>query len=148
MGTGGGQTPVNPPNNPPGTPQDIPPVNRDGPTRDPIYVTVDGVQEELKAYSADRDTLYDYFVSECTRLRSATTLYDASFRNAQGHLLQARNGWKYVEIMDSNGNVTGTRPLTIAECASDKLYKRQAACDNPSVTYANRDHVCPTNRNW
>ncbi len=118
--------------------------------RDPIYVTYDGQQYEAKAFSAERGTLWDYFESECTRLRSVSDPYrDYSLRDADGRLIQARNGWKYVYVQNSQGDITGTRAMTISECTSNKLYQRQQFCE----VYADRQgpneqKICPTYRTW
>ena len=127
-----------------------------GKVRDAVYVTytnADGEDEtvEAKAYSADSETLYDYFVSECTALRSATTLRDYSWNNADGRQMMSRNGWKWVEVQNANGDVTGTRPMTISECASNKLYQRQQFCENYTtgqLAPSNEDNVCPDDRSW
>ncbi len=120
------------------------------PPRAALYVTYDGQQYEAKAYSAERDTLWDYFESECTRLRSVSDPYrDYSLRDADGRLIQARNGWKYVYVQNSQGDITGTRAMTISECTSNKLYQRQQFCE----VYADRQgpneqNICPTYRTW
>ena len=120
------------------------------PPRGPLYVTYDGQQYEAKAFSAERGTLWDYFESECTRLRSVSDPYrDYSLRDADGRLIQARNGWKYVYVQNSQGDITGTRAMTISECTSNKLYQRQSFCE----TYADRQgpneqKICPTYRTW
>ena len=118
--------------------------------RDPIYVTYDGESVEAKAFSAERDTLWDYFESECTRLRSVSDPYrDYSLFDADGRRIQASNGWKWVYVQNSQGDVTGSTPMTVSQCASLKLYQRQAFCDQ----YANRQgpneqKICPTYRTW
>ena len=124
-----------------------------GTVRDAVYVTEDsGVVSEIKAYSADRETLYEYFESECRRLRSVSDPYrDYSVRDADGHLIQAKNGWKQVYVVDGNGNVTRTRAMTIGECAGNKMYQRQAFCNNYTVGQlapTNKDNVCPDDRSW
>ena len=122
------------------------------PPRDPIYVTYDGQQYEVKAYSAHRSTLWDYFESECTRLRSVSDPYrDYSLWDADGRRIQASNGWKYVYVQNSQGDVTGTRPMYISECASNKVYQRQAFCNNYTtgqLAPSNEDNVCPDYRTW
>ena len=120
------------------------------PPRDPITVTYDGETVEAKAFSAERDTLWDYFESECTRLRSVSDPYrDYSLFDADGRRIQASNGWKWVYVQNSQGDVTGSTPMTVSQCASLKLYQRQAFCDQ----YANRQgpneqKLCPTYRTW
>ena len=121
-----------------------------GTVRAPITYTENGVTREVTAFSADRLTLWDYFESECTRLRSVSDPYrDYSLRDADGHLIQARNGWKYVYVQNSQGDVTGTRSMTISECASNKLYQRQSFCAHYADRQGpNRENICPTNRAW
>ena len=121
-----------------------------GTVRAPITYTENGVTREVTAFSADRLTLWDYFESECTRLRSVSDPYrDYSLRDADGHLIQARNGWKYVYVQNSQGDVTGTRSMTISECASNKLYQRQSFCAQYADRQGpNRENICPTNRAW
>ncbi len=124
-----------------------------GKVRDAVYITADnGEVSELKAYSADRETLWDYFESECRRLRSVSDPYrDYSLFDADGRRIQASNGWKYVYVQNSQGDVTGTRAMYISECASNKVYQRQAFCNNYTVGQlapSNEDNVCPDDRSW
>ena len=124
-----------------------------GNVRDAVYVTADnGEVSEVGAYSADRETLWDYFESQCTHLRSVSDPYrDYSLFNADGRRIQARNGWKWVEVQNAAGDVTHTRAMTINECASNALYQRQAFCNNYTVGQlapSNRDNVCPADRSW
>ncbi len=125
---------------PPGVPQ----------PRAPITYTEDGETREVGVFSADRDTLYSYFVSECTHQRSVpSALRDYSWFNADGHRMMARNGWRWVEVQNANGDVTHTRPMTISECASLKMYHRQAFCAQYADDQGpNEQKICPTNRNW
>ena len=118
--------------------------------RDPIYVTYDGQQYEAKAFSAERDTLWDYFESECTRLRSVSDPYrDYSLFDADGRRIQASNGWKYVYVQNSQGDVTGTRAMSIRECTSNKLYQRQQFCEQYADRQGpNEQKICPTYRTW
>ena len=124
-----------------------------GKVRDAVYVTADnGEVTEIGAYSADRETLWDYYVSQCTHLRSVSDPYrDYSLFNADGRRIQAQNGWKWVEVQNAAGDVTGTRPMTINECAGNAVYQRQAFCNNYSVGQlapSNEDNVCPDDRSW
>ena len=126
------------------------------PYRDPITVTytnADGEEEtvENRAASADRDTLWQYFYDSCKLQRSSTTLRDYSWRNADGHLMQAKNGWKYVEVQDDDGNVVRTRPQTETECANHGMYLRQQNCANEDWLSWNphlHEGTCPGNRTW
>ena len=122
-----------------------------GPVRGAITYTEGGETVEVQAYSADRDTLYNFFVQSCTRVRSATSLHDYSWFNADGLRMMARNGWKYVEVQNANGDVTGTRPMTISECANHGMYQRRAFCENYTtgqLAVGNEDNVCPDDRSW
>ena len=124
-----------------------------GKVRDAVYVTADnGEVTEIGAYSADRETLWDYYVSQCTHLRSVSDPYrDYSLFNADGRRIQAQNGWKWVEVQNAAGDVTGTRPMTINECTGNAVYQRQAFCNNYSVGQlapSNEDNVCPDDRSW
>ena len=126
------------------------------PPRDPIivsYTNAQGTPEsvENRAASAERDTLWDYFYDACQSQRSGTTVHDYSWRNADGHLMQARNGWKYVEVQNARGDVTHTRPQTLNECASHGMYLRQRTCANEDWRDRNPhllDSWCPTYRTW
>ncbi len=126
------------------------------PPRAPITVTytnANGEEEtvEIRAASAERDTLYSFFYDSCSLQRSATTLRDYSWRNADGHLMQAKNGWKYVEVQNSKGEVTGTRRQTLDECASHGMYLRQQNCANEDWRDRNPhllNSSCPTYRTW
>ncbi len=132
----------------------IDPLSQD--PRDPITVTytnANGIEEtvEIRAASAYRDTLYSFFYDSCSLQRSATTLRDYSWRNADGHLMQAKNGWKYVEVQNARGEVTGTRRQTLDECASHGMYVRQQQCSNSDWRDRNPhllDSWCPTYRTW
>ena len=127
-----------------------------GRVRDPIivrYTNAQGEEEtvENRAASADRDTLWQYFYDSCKLQRSSTTLRDYSWRNADGHLMQARNGWKYVEVQDDEGNVVRTRAQTLNECANHGMYLRQQNCANEDWLSWNphlHDGTCPANRTW
>ena len=132
-------------------PPDTPGTNPGtGLPRAPITYTEDGVTREVTVFSADSDTLYSYFVSECTHQRSVpSTLRDYSWFNADGLRMAARNGWKWVEVQNANGDVTHTRPMTVSECASLKLYQRQAFCAQYADDQGpNEQKICPTNRTW
>ena len=127
-----------------------------GKVRDAVYVTytnAEGEEEtvENRAASADRETLWDYFYDSCQSQRSSTTLRDYSWFNADGHRMQARNGWKWVEVQNANGDVTRTRPQTLTECASHGMYLRQQNCANAEWLRRNphlHEGTCPTNRTW
>ncbi len=139
------KTPAPPPKSP-DSPQDTTRTT----VRAPITYTEDGETREVTVFSADRDTLYSYFVSECTHQRSVpSALRDYSWFNADGHRMAARNGWKWVEVQNANGEVTHTRPMTISECASLKMYHRQAFCAQYADDQGpNEQKICPTNRTW
>ena len=121
-----------------------------GQVRAPITHTDNGVTSEVTVFSADRDTLSSYFHSECSRLKSVpSTLRDYSWFNADGHRMMAKNGWKYVEVQNANGDVTRTRPMTISECTSLKLYQRQAFCAQYADRQGpNQQRICPDDRSW
>ena len=118
----------------------------------PVRVTDAGEAILVKAFSGDRSTLRDYFTSECTDLRSVSDPYgDSSMFDADGNRLLARNGWKWVYAQNSQGDVTGTRPMTISECVSNKLYERQSFCAQNAIHNRQGDqlgHTCPDPRNW
>ncbi len=126
------------------------------PPRAPITVTYDGQQFEAKAFSAERGTLYDYFEAECTGLQSVASDRDYSFfmefdtpSGPREFRVMARNGWKWVAVQNANGDITGTRPMSIRECASNKLYQRQAFCEQYADRQGpNEQKVCPTYRTW
>ncbi len=122
------------------------------PLRAPITYTEGEETREVGVFSADRDTLYNYFVSECTHLKSVTSDRDYSqFWEINGRRIrtQARNGWKWIWVQNANGDVVGSRPMTVSECASLKLYQRQAFCAKYADRQgSNEQKLCPTNRNW
>ncbi len=138
----------NTPPPPPKSPSDQAPTT----IRPPITYTENGETREVGVFSADRDTLYNYFVSECTHLKSVTSDRDYSqFWEINGRRIrtQARNGWKWVWVQNANGDVVGSRPMTVSECASLKLYQRQAFCAKYADRQgSNEQKLCPTNRNW
>ena len=127
--------------------------------RAPITVTEGGETLEITALSADRDTLWDYFYDSCQSQRSVTTLRDYTHYTVidlpgggtRELMTQARNGWKWVWVQNAKGEVTGTRPETVTECANHGMYLRQATCANEDWRDRNPhalDSICPTNRTW
>ena len=135
-----------------------------GTVRAPITVTytnADGEEEtvEIRAASADRDTLWDYFYDSCSAARSVTTVHDYSQYTeivtpsgaTRTVMTQARNGWKWVWVQNAKGEVTGTRAETVNECASHGMYLRQQTCANGEWIKRNPhllDSWCPDNRTW
>ncbi len=111
----------------------------------------DGQAFVNRAASADRDTLWDYFYDSCSAARSVSTVHDYSLFDYHGRRIQARNGWKWVEVQNATGAVTGTRPQTLTECASHGMYLRQSNCANDEWVRRNPhllDSWCPDNRTW
>ena len=110
------------------------------------------VESQYSHHSPNRSTLYDHYVSQCTHMRSVSDPYrDYSLFNADGRRIQARNGWKWVEVQNAAGDVTGTRPMTISECASNAVYHRQSFCSSEDLRNRNGhiwDDICPDVRTW
>ncbi len=109
-------------------------------------------ESQYSHLSRNRSTLYDHYVSQCTHIRSVSDPYrDYSLFDADGRRIQASNGWKYVYAQDSQGNVTGTRPMLVSECASHGLYQRQSFCSSEDLKARNGhiwDDICPDVRTW
>ena len=110
------------------------------------------VESQYSHHSPNRSTLYDHYVSQCTHMRSVSDPYrDYSLFNADGRRIQAQNGWKWVEVQNAAGDVTGTRPMTINECAGNALYHRQSFCGSEDLRNRNGhiwEDICPDVRTW
>ncbi len=137
------------------------------PPRAPITVTYTNAagQEETvenRAASAERDTLYAYFEDSCQSQKDLSARDLAHDYTQETEIVlpngkkrtvttQAANGWKWVWVQDANGNVTGTRAQTVAECASHGMYLRQQTCANRDWRDRNPhilESYCPTYRTW
>ncbi len=126
--------------------------------RAPIHTTftnADGEEEtvEIKAASAELDTLLEHYREACISQKSVRTVHNYEWFNADGRRMQARNGWRWLERQDSSGKVTHTSPMTIDECVSHSWFQRRAFCeglDDGRVTVAkgNEGNICPVNRSW
>ena len=151
-------TPAPPPKSP-DSPQDTGPTT----VRGPITIQENGKTIEIRAASADRDTLYSYFYDSCSLRRSlsnAEVLHDYSQYTeidlpgggTKRVMTQARNGWKWVWTQDpATGAVTGTRPQTVTECANHGMYQRRAFCENYTdgqLAEGTKENICPTYRTW